>query len=62
MKNFNDLLAVLLAVIVFPFMWIVQGLGYLNIPEGVIGATVSIETMIAVFYFRKKAPVDTETK
>ncbi len=53
-KNFNDLLALLMAVIVFPGMWICQGLGYVSIPEGVIGATIAIETLIAQFYFRKK--------
>jgi len=54
LKNFRDLFALLVAVFVFPLMWIVQGLGYLNIPEGVIGASIAIETLIAQFYFRKK--------
>jgi hypothetical protein len=42
------------AVIVFPAMWITQGLGCVNIPEGVIGASIAIETLIFQFYFRKK--------
>ena len=54
LKNFRDLLALLVAVIVFPAMWITQGLGCVNIPEGVIGASIAIETLIFQFYFRKK--------
>lgn len=52
-KNFRNLLALLIAAGVFPALWALQGLGTLNIPEGVIGATIVIETMIAQFYFRK---------
>ena len=54
-KTFRNLLALLLAVIIFPSIWAMQGLGWLNVPEIVLGATVSIETMIAMFYYRKKA-------
>jgi len=53
LKNFRDLLTLLVAVAVFPGMWILQGLGYVNIPEGVIGATIAIETLIFQFYFRR---------
>lgn len=52
-QNFNDFLAILVGVVVFPAVWILQGLGIINIPEGVIGATIAIETLIAQFYFRK---------
>ncbi len=52
-KNFRNLLALLIAVIVFPSLWVLQGLGYLQIPEGVIGATIAIETLITQFYFRR---------
>ena len=54
LKNHRDLLSILLGVIVLPGIWVLQGLGLLNVPEIVLGATVSIETMIAIFYFRKK--------
>ncbi len=57
-KNFRDLLALLIAVLVFPGLWVCQGKGIVNIPEGVIGATIAIETLIAQFYFRK---ANTET-
>lgn len=52
-KNFRDLLAILLAVVVFPGLWLCQGKGIVNIPEGIIGATIAIETLVAQFYFRK---------
>lgn len=53
LKNFRDLLAILLAVVAFPGLWILHGQGILTIPEGVIGATIAIETLIAQFYYRK---------
>jgi len=53
-KNFRDLLALLVAGIVFPGVWILQGLGTLTLPGEVIGATIAIETLIAQFYWRKK--------
>ncbi len=53
LKNFRDLFTILVGVVVFPGLWLVQGLGWTNIPEGVIGATIAIETLIAQFYFRK---------
>lgn len=53
-KNFRDLLALLLAVVVFPGIWIADSLALVSVPEMILGATVSIESMIALFYFRKK--------
>lgn len=53
-KNFRNLLALLVGVIVFPTIWVLQGLGLVALPEIILGVTISIETMIAVFYFRKK--------
>lgn len=53
-RTFRNLLALLVAVIVFPAIWILQGLGYLALPGEVVGATIAIETLIAQFYFRKK--------
>ena len=61
-KNFRNLLALLVAVIVFPGIWVGQGFGLLNVPEVVLGATVSIETMIAMFYFRKANAEETPPK
>ena len=59
LKNHRDLLSILLGVVVLPAIWVMQGLGVLAVPEIVLGATVSIETMIAIFYFRKKAEGET---
>ena len=59
LKNHRDLLSILLGVIVLPAIWVLQGLGLLNVPEIVLGATVSIETMIAIFYFRKATAQET---
>lgn len=53
-KNFRDILAILVAVVIFPGIWIGSGLGLLNLPGEIIGATIAIETLIANFYFRKK--------
>ena len=47
-------MSILLGVIVLPGIWIAHGIGVIQVPEIVLGATVSIETMIAMFYFRKK--------
>lgn len=52
-KNFRDLLALLIGVVVFPGIWFAQGKGLVTIPEGVIGATIAIETLVAQFYFRR---------
>jgi len=60
LKNHRDLLSILLGVVVIPGIWITQGFNIITIPEIVIGATVSIETMIAMFYFRKKETVSLE--
>lgn len=53
-KNFRDILAVLVAVVIFPGIWIGSGLGLLTLPGEIIGATIAIETLVAQFYFRKK--------
>ena len=52
-KNFRDWLAIFIAVVIFPLVWILQGYGTINISESVIGVTIAIETLIAQFYFRK---------
>ena len=53
-KNFRNLLALLITVGIFPAIWIMQGIGLLELPGEVVGATIAIETLIANFYFRKK--------
>lgn len=61
-RNFRDMLALLIAVLVFPALWVLHGCGIVCIPEGIIGATIAIETLIAQFYFRKRSGEETETK
>ena len=52
-KNHRDLLSILLGVVILPAIWVLQGLGWMQLPGEVIGATIAIETLIAQFYFRK---------
>lgn len=52
-KNFRDILAILIGVVVFPSIWIGQGLGFLQLPGEILGATIALETLIGQFYFRK---------
>lgn len=59
-QNFRDILALCIGVIVFPATWILQGIGVVTLPGEVIGATISIETLIAQFYFRKATPEETK--
>ena len=61
-QNFNDTLALLVMVFVIPGMWIAQGVGVMNLPEGAMGASIALETLIAQFYFRKaKTEADNAT-
>ncbi len=60
-KNFRNLLALLVMVFVFPGLWVCHGLKVIDLPEGIIGATISMETLIVQFYFRKKDPAETPT-
>lgn len=59
-KNFNDVLALLLMVLVIPGLWVAIGLKFLDIPEVVTGATIPAFTMILTYYFRKKPPGEGE--
>lgn len=61
-NNFRNLLALLIAVIVFPAIWVMQGLKILNLPGEVVGMSIAIETLIAQFYWRKKGQDETASK
>ena len=54
LKNHRDLLSILLGVVVLPGIWVAHGMGAINVPEIVLGATIAGETLIIQFYFRKK--------
>lgn len=64
LKQFRDIMAILLGVIVFPTLWALEGLGIINVPNGMLVATLPLETLIIQFYFRKapstETPNDTE--
>uniref|UniRef100_A0A6M3KG10 Uncharacterized protein n=1 Tax=viral metagenome TaxID=1070528 RepID=A0A6M3KG10_9ZZZZ len=57
-KNFNDLLAVLLGVGVIPIIWTLQGLGLVTLPGEILGATIAGETLIIQYYFRRQPPTN----
>lgn len=52
-KTFNDALAVLMSVVVFPGLWIAHGGHWITLPSEAMGATVVLETLIIQFYFRR---------
>jgi len=51
--KFNDVFAVWLTGMMVA-LWGLHGRGLIEVPELVLGVTVSVVTMIVVFYFRKK--------
>lgn len=53
MENFRDWLALVAGLAVFPAIWVLQGLGIINLAGEIVGATIAIETLIFQFYFRK---------
>ena len=57
--KYNNLLATALAVGIIPILWAAQGAGWLILPEAVVGATITLETTIVYFYFRKSPPTTT---
>jgi hypothetical protein len=52
-KKYNDVLATIIAAVVFPGLWVAHGGGWINLPSEALGATVVLETLIVQFYFRK---------
>ena len=53
-KNFRDILALLVGGFAFPLLWALHGGKIINLPESIIGAMIVIETLIAQFYWRKQ--------
>jgi len=58
-KTFNDTLALFLAVGIIPTIWILTALKTIPMPDIIIGATISIESLIVQFYFRKSPDTTT---
>ena len=55
-KNFNNLLALLMMVVIIPGLWIISGLGIVTLSGEVIGATITGWVTIIYFFFRKAPP------
>jgi hypothetical protein len=52
--KFNDVLAIILAAVVIPAIWIAQGYDMVEIPGEINGVLLSGWTLIIQYYFRKK--------
>lgn len=55
-KNFNELLALVLLVGIIPGLWIAQGRGALQMPGEIIGATIMAWGLLLQYFYRKKPP------
>ena len=54
MDNFKDILAAACIIIVIPALWVVQGLGYVQLDGEVIGATIMAWGLILRDYFNAR--------
>jgi len=52
--QFRDVLAWFAFLMIIPFLWISDGMGLLELNNIILGASISVWTLIAQFYFRKK--------
>ena len=50
----NDVIALVLLVLVIPGLWLCIGLGRINWPGEITGATIMAWGLILQYYFRKK--------
>ncbi len=53
--KFKDLLAIACIIVIIPSLWVSQGLGAIELPEAVVGATILQWGLILQYYFRKKS-------
>ena len=51
-KVFRDRLALLAFLVLIPGLWVANK--WVQLPEGIIGGTLVVWTLIGNFYFRKK--------
>ena len=51
-KTWNDVLAITFGLVILS-IWTLAGTRLIELPDIVLGATISIFTLIAQFYFRK---------
>ena len=52
--DFNNLLALLTLIIIIPGLWVGLGLGWLDLPGEIVGASIMGWTLVLQYYFRKK--------
>ncbi len=57
LKNFNDLLALILVVLIVG-LWVLQGKGVINAMPEVSGATIATFTLVVQYYFRRAPPTN----
>lgn len=55
-KNVNDWLALFILLVVIPGLWLAVGLGTVQLPGEVVGATIAAWTLVLQYYFRKSPP------
>lgn len=51
--TFNNILALLALIILIPGLWFCNGLGVIQLPGEILGATIAVWTLIFQFYYRK---------
>lgn len=59
-RNFRDTLALLAFLLVIPALWVAGGMGVVKLPGEVTGASISVWTLMAQFYFRKSMPQESK--
>ena len=55
-KNVNDIIALAILILVIPGLWLAIGLGAVQMPGEIIGATIAAWTLVLQYYFRKSPP------
>ena len=53
-KKFRQLLALIILAGIIPGLWVAQGLGYLAMPDGVIGATIMGWGLVLKYFFESR--------
>ena len=50
----REILALVGCLGIIPALWVLDGMGIVNLSDQVIGATISVWTLVFFFHFRKK--------
>ena len=53
-SDINDILALAILIVIIPGLWVGIGVGWLNLPGEIVGATIMGWTLVLQYYFRKK--------